>query len=150
MSAVFESDIGLLQNSAALHVDRVVGIDQDVVHRGILQQRLQRPQPKDFVQHFIGNALALAGAERHSLFAHQRQDDGQQRLPRPRVLHEQQLLQVYLLDQLAMDGRLHFLLRPSQHGLGSVIKQTAHPTCTCRQRYCGHISQDSSALQLKG
>ncbi len=111
---VLEGDVRLLQNSAALHVDRVVGVDQDVVDRGVLQQRLQRAQSKHLVQHFVGDTVALTGAERNSLFAHQRKDHGQQGLPRPRVLHEQQLLEIDLLDQLAMDSRLHLLLGASQ------------------------------------
>ena len=56
---------------AALHIHRVVGVDQDVVDGGVLQQRLQRPQAEDLVQHLARQPVALAGAEGNVLFAHQ-------------------------------------------------------------------------------
>ena len=47
---VLEDDVGLLKHAAPLHVDRLVGVHQDVVDGGILQQRLQRAQAEDLVQ----------------------------------------------------------------------------------------------------
>ncbi len=103
------------------------GIDQDVGDGRILQQRLQRAQAKDLVQHLVGQPVAFAGAEGHAVLGHQLQNEAQQLLAAARVLHEQQLLQIDFVDQLAMDRRLHFLLRAPSKGLpatGSLQRQT--------------------------
>ena len=48
---------GQFEQTLALDVDLLVGVDQNVGDGGILQQRLERPQAKDFVQHFIADLL---------------------------------------------------------------------------------------------
>ena len=88
------------------------------VTRRVLQQRLQRSQAEHFVENFVGQPVALADAERYAVLADQLQDQREQLLAAVRVLHEQQLLQIDFLDQLAMHRRLHFLLRSSQQRVG--------------------------------
>ena len=91
----------------------VGGIDQNVGDGRVLQQRLQRPQAKHLVQHLIGQPGPLVGAERHPVIGHQLQNQREQLLTAARILQVQQFLEVGLIDQLAMDCRLHFL-RPGQ------------------------------------
>ena len=56
---VAEHDVGLLDHAAALDIDRVVGVDENIAHRLVMQQRLQRTQAKDLVEHFLRNAFAI-------------------------------------------------------------------------------------------
>ena len=57
--------------AAALDVDVLVGVDQDVADRRIAQQRFERPEPEDLVDDIAKNRVALAHAERHALFGNQ-------------------------------------------------------------------------------
>ena len=55
------------QLAAALDVDLVVAVDQDVGDGGLLEQRFQRAQPKHFVEHFFDDPVLLGGGHRHAL-----------------------------------------------------------------------------------
>ena len=67
-------------HAAPFDVDRLVGVDQDVADGRILQQRLERAEAEDFVEHFLGEAVALGGAERDALLADQLLDDAEELL----------------------------------------------------------------------
>ena len=80
MGFILEDDVGLLDDAAPFDVDGFVGVDQDVVHGGIVQQRLQRAQAKDFVENVVREAVAIGRAERGILFGYQLQDHSEQTL----------------------------------------------------------------------
>ena len=65
-----------VQLAAALDVDVLIGVDQDVADRRIAQQRLERPEPEDLVDDVAENRVALAHAERHALFGNQVEEQG--------------------------------------------------------------------------
>ena len=50
---------GQLELAAALDVDLLVAVDQNVGDGRVLQQRLERPQPEDLVEHFGDDLVAL-------------------------------------------------------------------------------------------
>ncbi len=58
---------GLLDLAAPLHVDVAVPVHQNVVHRRVFQQGLERPQPEDLVLDRLDQALALFEGEQHVL-----------------------------------------------------------------------------------
>src|SRR6266446_4523092 len=60
---VLEHDVALFEHSGALYVNLFGTIDQDVVDRRILEQRLQWAEAKYFVQNFQRQSLALATAQ---------------------------------------------------------------------------------------
>ena len=61
---VLEADVGLHQAPAALDVDVVVPVHQDVADGRILEQRLQRAQTEDLVEHLLDEPLALGDRHR--------------------------------------------------------------------------------------
>ncbi len=64
----------MFQAAPALHIDRGVGIDQDIRDRLILQKRLERPQPQQFVEDVIDQMLGLGGGEELLLLVEERPD----------------------------------------------------------------------------
>ena len=68
---VLEADVGALQLAVTLDVDALEGIHQDVRDRRILDQRLERAQPEDLVEHLPDEHLALVEIERHDLLRQQ-------------------------------------------------------------------------------
>ena len=56
---VAEADVGFDQFAGALDVDVVEAVDQDIADGGIFEQRFERAQAEDFVEHFFDEALAL-------------------------------------------------------------------------------------------
>ena len=59
VAIVLEPDFGLLQPSAALDVDTLRGVHQDVRDVRVLDQRLERAEPEDLVQDLVDENLAL-------------------------------------------------------------------------------------------
>ena len=104
------------------------------------------PRPKTSSSTSLASRSALAGAEGHAVFAHQLQDEGLQSLRgRRRVLHVQQLFQIDLVDQLAMDRRLHLLLGPRQHA-GLAAAGPSRADIACRGAEIGNFSHGSSSI----
>ena len=109
---VFEDDIRKLQHTAPLHVDPLMGVDEDVAHR---RDRLAgaRAVPKPKTSSRTSCAIRsrsglLSGTP---LLRHQLLNQGEQLLLLTAILrHVAQLLQVETLDQLLVDGRLELLL----------------------------------------
>jgi hypothetical protein len=60
-----------LELAGALDVDLLVRVDEDVADGRIPQQRLERPEPEDLVDHVAEDDLPLAHAERRSLLGDQ-------------------------------------------------------------------------------
>jgi hypothetical protein len=114
---VAERHVGQLEQTLALDVNLFVRVDQNVGDRGVLQQRFERSQAEHFVQHFIADLLLLKRAQQRGLGIDQRD----QRLPdfaaHALVVDGRQRLQIDLVDQLAVQGELQFLV----FGLESVL-----------------------------
>ena len=70
---VVEADVGQLQQSLALHVDLMVAVDQNVGDGRVLQQRLERTQAEDLVQHLMADMLLLGRGQQVGLLLHHRQ-----------------------------------------------------------------------------
>ena len=64
---VLEPGRGQLQQARALHVDLIVTVDQDIVHRGVLDEGFQRSQADDLVLYLGQHALALGHVQRRVL-----------------------------------------------------------------------------------
>ncbi|MNF18591.1 hypothetical protein D3C80_2227700 [compost metagenome] len=64
MLIIAKTHIGALQLAEPLDVHRVMAVDQDVGHRVIGQQRLQRAKAKHFVGDLLDDQLAAGRAHR--------------------------------------------------------------------------------------
>ena len=62
---------GLLEHAAALDEDALVRVDQNVVDRIVLEQRLDRPEPEHLVGRIGGELVELSCVERHVADAHE-------------------------------------------------------------------------------
>ena len=70
------------------------------------EQRLQRPQPEDLVEHFQGEPLPLLKGHRGVFFGGQFLDDLRDFLSHPFAAELHHTVQIQPLDQLAVDGNL--------------------------------------------
>ena len=90
----------------ALDEHVLVGVDQDVADRRIAQQRLERPEPEDFVDQLAEQDVALAQAERRSFFGEQLADQRADLAFGARAIGVRQRLEIQPVEQLAVDVRL--------------------------------------------
>jgi hypothetical protein len=67
MRLVLEAHPARLEHAAALHIDVLVTIDQNVADGGILEHGLERTQPGHFVQDFGNEIVELLLIERETL-----------------------------------------------------------------------------------
>ena len=92
---------------------------------GILQQRLERAQAEDLVQHLVADLLLLGGGQQIRLVFH----DRQHRLPHfaanAVVVDAGQRLQVDPVEQLAVQRELQLLVLGLHRGAGGRILQQA-------------------------
>jgi len=106
---VFESNIGGFKFAAAFDVDGSVRINQDVGDGWITEQRLQRPQPEEFVLNIVYEPVAFRTRERHCFLRQygfrQARNLGMDLIWRQRS----QLGQIHAIDERAVQPRLHFL-----------------------------------------
>ena len=117
---VLERRLDAVQRAPALHEDMLVRVDQDVAHRRVAQERLERPEAEHVVDELGEERLALAEAERRVLFGEQL---GQQRADLAlgaRAIDVRERLEVQPVEQLAVDIALqleillpHRWLRPA-------------------------------------
>ena len=98
---VAELDVGLLQLAAALDVDLVRPVDQDVADRRVLEQHLQRAEAEGLVEHFVDELLALHAVEERVLGVAQVLDDPADVAPEGVRVQVVDPRQVEPLDQLA-------------------------------------------------
>ena len=102
-----------IELAAALDVDVLVGVDQDVADRRVAQQRLERAEAEDFVDDVAENRVALAHAERHALFGDQVEEQRADIGFGARPLGRCQRLEVQPVEQLPVDVGLELdVLRP--------------------------------------
>jgi len=106
---VAELDVGLLQLAAALDVDLVRPVDQDVADRRILEQHLQRSKAERLVEHLVDEALALHAVEQRVLGVAQALHHQADLAAEGVALQIADARQVELIDQLLVDEALQFL-----------------------------------------
>ena len=102
-----------LEHAAALHVHLLVGVDQDVADRRVAQQRLERPEPEDFVEHLAEERLALARLSGVAFFGEQLEEQRADFALRARAIGLRQRLEVQAVEQLLVNVglQLEVLLR---------------------------------------
>src|SRR5918994_1987905 len=87
----------------ALDVHVLVGVDQDVAHRGVAQQRLERAQPEDFVDDVGEEGLALAHAERGAFLGDQLEEQRPNLRFGARAVRGCERLEVQAVQQLSVN-----------------------------------------------
>ncbi len=106
---VAEDNAGLLHLAAALAVDVLRAVDENVADRRVLQQHLQRPEAEGLVEHFAYQPLALVAVQQR-VFGVAEVLDNQADFAAKRVaLQFAHPRQVELVDQLAVDALLELL-----------------------------------------
>ena len=110
MAVVVKTHVGQLQYSPALHVHLPVSVHQDVADTGIGQQRLERSQAEDFVQHFVRDLLLLGRGHQGRLFLHHGQDGFAHLRADTVVVDARQRVQVDAFQQLAVERELQLLV----------------------------------------
>src|ERR1019366_390337 len=97
---ILEDDVGLLGYAAPFHVDGFVGVDENVIHGGVVQQRLERAEAEYFVENVVREMVAIRRAEWGVLFADELENDGEQSLASVAFvrLDGSKLLQVHAAD----------------------------------------------------
>ena len=109
---VLEDDVGLFELAFALHVDLIRPVDENVRDRRVAQQRLERAEAEQLVEHVGHERLALEQAHRSGLLE-PFDDDGND----PAdfrfgllALHAREPLQVQAVQQVLMDACLQMLV----------------------------------------
>ena len=119
MAVVAEGDAGAAENAAALHVDVGGGVYQDVVDGVVFEELFERAEAEDLVEDFLGDAVALHGAERDALFGDDLLNEGEKlELAGAGFLGLAELLEVETIDEFGVDSRLEFLLFLFAQGAG--------------------------------
>src|SRR5215207_3672396 len=110
MLIVTEGNVGQFKQAAALDVNLLRAVDQDVGDGWIGEQRLERPQAKHLVENFVANLLFLNGAKQCRLSV----DERNERLPdfsaNSLVVDGRQRFEVDLVQQLPVKRELKFLI----------------------------------------
>lgn len=75
MAGVLKLDIGHFQPPSPLHIDCVVGVDQDVVDRVVLEQGFQGAEAQNFIEQIVDQPIGLKRSE-EPLFLGQQVDHG--------------------------------------------------------------------------
>ena len=117
-AVVVEAHVGQLQQSLALHVDLLVAVHQDVGDGRVLQQRFERSQAEDFVQHLMADALLFGGGEQVGFLLHHGQDGLPHFGAYAVVIDAGEGLQVDALQQLAVQGEFQLLVFGLERGVG--------------------------------
>ena len=117
VGVVAELDAGLFQLAAALDIDVLRPVDQDIADRMVLEQHLERPQAERFVEHFLDQPLALAAVEERLFGVAQVLDDQADFAAEHVALQLADAVQVELIDQLVVDLALELV---ELFGLGGV------------------------------
>jgi hypothetical protein len=66
-----EHYLSTFQAAVALDVDLLIGVHQDIRNLWILDERFQRTEPKDLVQHLYNNCVPLLEVERYRFLSDQ-------------------------------------------------------------------------------
>ena len=101
---------GQFKLASALDVDLVEAIDQDVGDGVVLEQGLERPEAKDFVEDFAGQAFAFGEAERNDLAVDGVADENENFFAGAIAVSAAKFFQVEAIEDLAMQVRLYLLV----------------------------------------
>jgi hypothetical protein len=107
-----EHRVGRFETPVPLDVDLVRPVDEDVGHRRVAQQRLERPEAEQLVDHVTDQALALLLAERggQRLAVEQPGDQAPDLGLGVRAVRARQPVQVDPVQQFLVDPALHGLV----------------------------------------
>ena len=98
----------LFQLAAALDIDVLGAVDQDIADRRVLQQQLERSEAEGFVEHFFDQPLALLAVEQR-VFGIAEVLDDEPNFAREHVAFQlADAGQVELVDELAVDAAFEF------------------------------------------
>src|SRR5262245_8540337 len=107
-----------LHLAAALDVDILRPVDQNIADRMVLEQHLQRPQAKGLVEHLLDQALSLLSIEKR-LFRIAQVLNNQADLAAEHVaLQFTNTIQVELIDQLVVNAALELVKLVGLRGVG--------------------------------
>ena len=110
VAVVFEGEAGRFQFAAALDVDLVEAVDEDVGDARIFEQRLERAKAEDFVENLAGQAFAFGKAEGHGFAVDRVADQDQNFLARGLAVGAAEFLQIEAVEDLAMEVGLYLLV----------------------------------------
>ena len=110
VSIVLEHRDTFFKNPSALHVNVLETIDQNVVDAGVLQQRLERSQAENFIQHFPRQRILLRRRERGIEVLDQNLNNGEHLRAHVRIPRGYDFLDVDFGYQFAVYGRFKFLI----------------------------------------
>src|SRR5712691_4156553 len=111
MLVVFKSNIGPLKLAAALYIDRMVRVDEDVRDSSVFQQGLDGSKPKQLMLDIVDQPFALGCGQRHRLLGEYAFSQARNFRMHLVGLERRQLGQVHPVDECAMKTRLHLLKR---------------------------------------
>jgi hypothetical protein len=109
MPVVLEAHVRALQLPVPLHVYLVEGVDQDIGDARVVDQRLQRPQPKDLVQDLLDELFPLLEVEGRGLAVQQAPDDLPNLGDRLFFVARAERAEVQPLEQLSVHSRAYLL-----------------------------------------
>ena len=101
--------LGLLHLAAALDVDVLRAVDEDVADRRVLQQHFQRPQAERLVEHLVDQPFALVAVQQRVFGVAEMLDDQADLAAEHVAFQFADPRQVELVDQLAVDPLLQGL-----------------------------------------
>ena len=91
------------RRAVALDVDLVEAVDQDVGDGRFLEERLQRPQAEDLIEHLLDDPVLLGRGHGHALVHQQALDDAADLGTHAVLGNRRDAFQVQHADQLAMN-----------------------------------------------
>src|SRR5215207_9607375 len=109
MLVVAELDIGLFEFAAALDINLVGTIDEDIADGRVFEQDLERAEAKRLVEHLVDEAFALHAVEERVFGIAQAFDDEADFAPQRVAGQVADARQVKLVDELAMNDALEFI-----------------------------------------
>src|SRR5262249_6282548 len=98
----------VLEPARTLDEHLLVGVDEDIAHGLVAQERLQGTKSKYFVEDIADDGFPLADRERNSRLGNERRGQAADFRFRPRPFGRRQLLEVQLGQQLAVNRSAHF------------------------------------------
>ncbi len=107
---VLEADFSFFEHAGALDVDFFGSVDQDVVDRRVLQQRLERAEGEHFVEDGARELLSLLWREWNFDLGDDLLDDGESLPAGWFVVRCRDFFQIEAVQQIAMEADLEFLI----------------------------------------
>src|ERR1700761_3336898 len=104
MTVILERDICSLQQTAALNIDRVIGVHQNIADCRIIQKRFNRAEAEHLIDDLLRKLVTFDAAQRNTLSRQKPLNQGKQLLlSRTRLVELTQSVQVETLDQFLVN-----------------------------------------------